>query len=66
MVVDYVERRQNPHRADKREKEKKKEEEQKKAEEAIKRYWWVYRLVLFGLFAILITMGILENLGILS
>lgn len=66
VVVDYVERRQDLHRADKREKEKKKEEEQKKAEETIKRYWWVYLLVLFGLFAILITMGILENLGIIS
>lgn len=66
VVVDFVERQQSLHRADKREKERKLEEEQQKNSEHFKKYWWVYVLILVFLFGLIFTMAILEGLGIIS
>ena len=63
-VLDFMERQQSIRRQDKKERERKAEEKEKKRENIIKKYWWIYAVILASLFALVITMAILENQGI--
>ena len=64
-ILNFIERQQSIKRQEKNERQKKAEEEENKRKELIKRYWWVYVLVLAGIFAIVITMSILESNGLI-
>lgn len=59
-IIGFVERQQELRRKDKAEKRQREEEEKKKHEAQIKKYWWIYALVMVGLFAFIAVMAILE------
>lgn len=76
IVLDFVERQQTLRRKDKQEELRKRElleeqqERERKAEEQkqrefLKKYWWVYALVIAGIFTLCIVMAILEEQGII-
>ena len=64
-VLDFFERQQNLHRQDKQERQRRIEEEKRKEEEHLKKYWIVYVLILFSIFALLFTFAFLEKQSII-
>ena len=63
-IISFVERQQDLRRQDKREKQRREEEEERKNREELKRTWWIYALVMLGIFALIALMGVLEKYGI--
>ena len=59
-IIGFVERQQELRRKDKAEKRQREEAEKKKHDEQIKKYLWIYALVMVGLFAFIAVMAILE------
>lgn len=60
-VLDFFERQQSLHRQDKKERQRRIEEKERKNTEALKKYWWIYALILVALFGFICIMAILEK-----
>ena len=59
-IITFVNHRQDLRRKDNIEKQLRKNEEKKKNEDTIKKYWWIWALVMAGLFVFMGIMSYLE------
>lgn len=61
IVLDFFERQQSLKRQDKAEKRRKEQEEQQERKRELRKNWWIYALLIVGLFTLCIIMTLLEK-----